>query len=80
MIDQRIKTMTVNQLIEKLQALPEDQKEMIVAHYNNLEEAYNLPTEVKVMTFSGAGYVKSDYPWLYHWKDAQPEGSFIEIS
>lgn len=80
MIDQRIKTMTVNQLIEKLQALPADQKELVVAHYDDLEEAYNLPTKVELKHFYKARGVRGDYPWLWEPDDSRPDEFFIEIS
>lgn len=71
--------MTAAQLIEKLQALSDEQKQLQVYAYNELEEAYSEAELVKCKPYENARYVGGDYPWRDNPND-RPERNFIEIS
>lgn len=71
--------MTARELAEKLNNLPEEQKDLPLFAYNDLEEAYSEVLHPKVVPYSEARYVKADYPWIDFECETKPEGNFIQI-
>lgn len=67
--------MTARQLEAKLAALPEEQKDLEVYSYNDLDESYTAIGNPAPREYAAARYVKADTPWY----PEEPSGSFIEI-